>query len=179
MPLDTLNADHIGQVGGGFEPQRTNNILFTVTGLAGNDNDVITLSFTSGPLPKMSITPIEVRYLNQTRKFAGTVVYEDVPMIFNDYVDQETATVLANWFYLAHNPLSGKTALARDYKKNGRLTLYGPQGTFDREWEIQGAWISNYDPGDADMEGEDRVRITATITIDKAVYIPSNLSATG
>jgi hypothetical protein len=177
MPLDTLNADHIGQVGGGFEPQRQNNVLFYVTGLAGNENDVITLSFTSGPLPKSNIGIIEVRYLNQVRKFAGTPTFDDAPMVFNDYVDQETSTVLASWFYLSHNPLSGKTQLAANYKKNGRMVMYGPEGTFDREWEIQGAWISNYDPGDADHEGEDRVRITATLTIDKAIYIPSGLTA--
>jgi hypothetical protein len=177
MPLDTLNADHIGQVGGGFEPQRQNNILFYVTGLAGNENDVITLSFTSGPLPKSTITPIEVRYLNQIRKFAGTPTFEDMPMVFNDYVDQGTAKVLADWFYLAHNPLTGKTALASQYKKNGRMVLYGPNGEFDREWEIQGAWVSNYDPGDSDHEGEDRVRINCTLTIDKAIYVPSGLTS--
>ena len=177
MPLDTLNADHIGQVGGGFEPQRQNNILLYVTGLAGNENDVITLSFTSGPLPKANIGIIEVRYLNQIRKFAGTPTFDDLPMVFNDYVDQETATVIANWFYLSHNPVSGKTDLAANYKRNGRMVKYGPNGEFDREWEIQGMWVSNFDPGDADMEGEDRVRITASLTIDKAIYVPSDLSA--
>jgi len=177
MPLDTLNADHIGQVGGGFEPQRQNNVLLYVTGLEGNENDVITLSFTSGPLPKSNIGIIEVRYLNQIRKFAGTPTYDDLPVVFNDYVDQETATVLAKWNYLSHNPLSGKTALASEYKKNGRMVKYGPNGEFDREWEIQGMWISNFDPGDADHEGEDRVRITCSITIDKAIYVPAGLTA--
>lgn len=173
MPLDTLNADHIGQVGGGFEPQRQNNILMFVTGLAGNENDVITLSLTSFPIPKSNLGIIEVRYLNQIRKFAGTPTYDDLSVVFNDYVDQNTHKVLADWFYLAHNPIDGKTQFARDYKKNGRVVLYGPEGTGDREWEIQGAWISTFDPGDADMEGEDRTRITCTITIDRAIFRPS------
>jgi len=173
MPIDTLNADHIGQVGGGFEPQRANNALLYVTGLAGNENDVITLSLTSFPVPKSNIGLIEVRYLNQIRKFAGTPTYDDLSIVFNDYVDQNTKQVLADWFYLTHNPVDGKTAFAADYKKNGRIVLFDPSGASDREWECQGMWIQVFDPGDIDFEGEDRLRITCTITIDKAIYRPS------
>lgn len=178
MPLDTLNADHIGQVGGGFEPQRPNNVLLYIVGLAGNENDVVTLSLTSFPIPKSNIGIIEVGYLNQTRKFAGKPTYDDLSVVFNDYVDQNTKKVLADWFYLSHNPVTGKTSFARDYKKNGRVVLYAPDGSSDREWEVQGAWISTFDPGDADMEsGDDRLRITCTITIDKAIYKPAAIAA--
>lgn len=173
MPIDTLNADHIGQVGGGFEPQRANNALLYIAGLAGNENDIVTLSLTSFPVPKSNIGIIEVRYLNQIRKFAGTPTFEDMTVVFNDYVDQNTAKVLADWFYLAHDPVSGKTAFASAYKKNGRIVLYDPSGGSDREWEMQGMWIQMYDPGDIDMEGEDRVRISCTFTVDKAIYRPS------
>lgn len=173
MPLDTLNADHIGQVGGGFEPQRANNALLYVTGLAGNENDVITLSLASFPIPKSSINPVEVMYLNQTRKFAGRPTYEAMTIVFRDYVDTNTKKVLADWFYLAHNPITGKTAFATQYKKNGRAVLFAPDGTGDREWECQGLWISSFDPGDVDMETDEQLRITCTIEIDKAIYRPS------
>lgn len=176
-PIDTLTADHIGQVGGGFEPQRANNGLLYIAGLAGNENDVITLSLTSFPLPKSNINPIEIMYLNQTRKFAGKPTYDDLSVVFNDYVDQTTKVVLANWFYLAHNPLTGKTAFASQYKKNGRMVLYAPDGSGDREWELQGMWISTFDPGDVDMETDDRVRLTCNIVIDKALFKPADLAA--
>ena len=172
MPIDTLNADHIGQVGGGFEPQRQNNILLRVAGLEGNENDVITLSLASFPLLKSNIGIVEVGYLNQTRKFAGKPTYDDLAVVFNDYVDQETKNVLARWFYLSHDPVTGRTAFARDYKKTGVVTLYDPSGASDREWECQGMFITAFDPGDADMEAEDRIRITCTLTIDKAIFRP-------
>ena len=76
MPLETLTADHIGQVGGGFEPQRANNALLYIVGLAGNENDVLSLSLSSFPVPKSNLGIIEVRYLNQIRKFAGTPEYQ-------------------------------------------------------------------------------------------------------
>ena len=177
MPLDTLNADHIGQVGGGFEPQRANNGLLYIVGLAGNENDLLSLSLTSFPIPKSNVGIIEVRYLNQIRKFAGTPTFDDLSVVFNDFVDQNTAKVIADWFYLSHNPVTGKTSFAAQYKKNGRAILYAPDGTRDREWECQGMWLQTFDPGDIDMEGEDRVRITCTITIDKAIYKPSTIAA--
>lgn len=177
MPIDTLTADHIGQVGGGFEPQRGNNALLYIVGLSGNENDLLSLSLTSFPVPKSNVGTIEVRYLNQIRKFAGTPTYDELSVVFNDYVDQNTKTVLANWFYLVHNPLNGKTAFASQYKKNGRVVLFAPDGTHEREWEMQGMWISAFDPGDIDMEGEDRLRITCTITIDKAIYRPAGIAA--
>lgn len=177
MPLDTLNADHIGQAGGGFEVQRANNGLIYVVGLAGNENDILSLSMTSVTLPKTNINIIEVMYLNQTRKFAGRPTFEDMQVVFNDYVDQNTKKVLADWFYLSHNPVTGKTAFASQYKKNGRIVLYGPDGSGDREWEVTGIWISAFDPGDVDHEADDRLRITCTITIDKAVFKPAAIAA--
>lgn len=173
MPIDTLNADHLGQVGGGFEPQRANNALLYIAGLTGNENDVVTLSLTSFSLPKSNINPIEVMYLNQTRKFAGRVTFEELNVVCNDFVDGNTAKVLADWNYLSHNPVSGKTSFAATYKKNGRAVLYDPSGGSDREWECQGMWITAFDPGDVDFEGDDRLRITMTIAIDKAIYRPS------
>ena len=170
MPIDTLNADHIGQVGGGFEPQRQSNGLLRIAGLAGNETEVITLSLAAFPLPKSNVAIIEVAFLNQIRKFAGRTTYDDLSVQFNDYVDQNTAKVLADWFYLVHDPVTGRTAFKSEYARNGTWTLYDPTGGSDRVWECQGIWISQYDPGEIDMEADDRVRITATLTVDRAIY---------
>lgn len=173
MPIDTLNADHIGQAGGGFEPQRTNNGLLYIAGLDGNENDLLTLSIASFPIPKSNIGIVEKRFQNQIRKFAGTPTYDDLSVVFNDYTDQNTATILARWHYLVHDPLSGKTGFASQYKKNGRVVLYAPDGSIEREYEVQGMWPSGFDPGDVDHEGEDTVRITMTLTIDRAIFKPA------
>ena len=171
MPIDTLNADHIGSVAGGFEPQRQNNGLLRIANLAGNEQEVITLSLAAFPMPKSNVSIVEVRYLNQTRKFAGIASYDDLSVQFVDYVDRTTSKVLADWFYLSHNPVDGKTAFKSQYAKNGTWTLYDPSGGSDRVWECQGIFITAFDPGEIDMEAEGTpVRITTTFTIDRAIY---------
>jgi len=166
MPLALLNADHVGEQG--FEPQRVNNALMYISGLGGSE-DVLTLSLNSFPIPKRTIGILEVGYLNDKRKFAGNPVYDDLSVIFKDYVDAETARLLWKWNYLVHNPENGKTGLARSYKKQGWVHLLSPEGSIERIYDLVGIWPSGFDGGDADMMGEDTMNITVTITIDKAI----------
>lgn len=169
MPLATMHAGHIGAVGGGFELQRQNNALLYITNLPGNDNDLLSLSLASFPLPKTNSGIVEVRWLNESRKFAGNPVYEDLSVVFKDYVDQQTAAVLAGWRALVHDPVTGKIGLKAQYAKAARAVLYAPDGSTEREYEIQGLWPSSFDPGEADMQGEDGVQITVVFTYDKMV----------
>lgn len=173
MPLNALHANHIGAVGGGFELQRANNALLYIVNLDGNANNVITLSLASFPLPKESSGIIEVNFLNEKRKFAGMVTYDDLTIVFNDYVDKETARLLYNWRYLVKNPVDGKIGNKSAYAKAGRMVKYGPDGGSDREYELQGIWPSALDGGEADFASEDGIKVNMTLTIDKAIYVPS------
>lgn len=174
MPIDTLTANHIGAVGGGYEIQRQNNALLYVVGLDGNSNDVLTLSLQSFPLPKVSSGIIEVPFVNEKRKFAGAITYDDLTIVFNDYVDRPTAEVLFRWRYSVQNPDTGAVGYKRDYAKEGRMVKFGPDGTADdREWELRGIWPSTMDAGEVDFAGEDAVKINMTLTIDTALYLPS------
>lgn len=173
MPLNALHANHIGAVGGGFELQRANNALLYIVNLDGNANQVVTLSLASFPLPKETSGIIEVNYLNEKRKFAGMVSYDDLTIVFNDYVDKETARLLYNWRYLVKDPITGKIGNKASYAKTGRMVKYSPSGDLDREYEIQGIWPSALDGGEIDFASEDGVKVNMTLTIDKALYLPS------
>jgi hypothetical protein len=170
MPLDTLHADHIGATGGGFELQRANNALMRIVGLDGDENNLFQLSLASFPVPKQTVGIIEVAYLNEKRKFAGMPTFDDLTVIFNDYVSEDTALLLNRWFYQIHDPVSGKQRFKQEYAKEGRVTMYGPDGTGDREYEMQGVWPSALDGGEIDFATEDGVKINLTLTIDKVVY---------
>ena len=186
MTLATLHANHIGGVGGGFEPQRVNNALMYIAGLDGaaasatpagqasevpRENDLV-LSLSTFPIPKRTMGIIEIGYLNEKRKFAGNPTYDDLSVVYKDYVDRKTAKLLWIWNYQVHNPETGKTGLASVYKKNGWVSLFDPSGGTERQYKLIGVWPSAFDPGDIDMTGEDSINITVTLTIDKT--IPSN-----
>lgn len=171
MPLDNLTAQHIGgQSPGEFELQRTNNGRLIIVGLEGNIDNVITLALSSFPIPKISQGIIEVRYLNEARKFPGNVTYDDLTVVFNDYVDRDTAGILLKWRKLCYDPADGKIGRAALAKKMARIELFSPTGDLDREYELQGVWPSAFDGGEIDYAGEDGVKISLTLTYDK--FIP-------
>lgn len=182
MPLNNMGANHIGAQGGTFEPQRQSNALLYIIGLntittgagtgTGSKDDILTLSLASFPLPKVTMSPIEQGYLNEKRKFAGRPTFDDLALVFNDTVSSGSGigALLQKWYYSVYNPETGQLGFAANYKKQGLIKLYGPNGTLDREIQLVGCFPSALDLGEADMMGEDMVRITMTLTIDK--WIP-------
>lgn len=168
MPLD-LTASHIGQSSGGFEPQRANNCLLYIEGLSTEDREVLRLSLASFPIPKVSLGVIELNYINEKKKFPGIPTWDDLSVVFNDYVDRETSAALWRWFRETYDPVTGKLGLARRFKKTGRVVQFAPDGSTEREYDLEGLWISNLDPGESDFASEDVLKLTVTLTIDKAI----------
>jgi hypothetical protein len=159
-----LVADYIGSEH--WEPQRVNNALLHITGLEGSDDLVLALS--SFPLPKVTNGIVEIGHVNEKKKFAGLPTFDDLSVIFKDYVDKNTAVYLLKWRRLVYDPRTGKIGLAYQYKKPGYVELFAPNGEFIRQYDLVGCWPSGFDPGDIDLMGEDTINITLTLTIDKA-----------
>jgi len=159
-----LVADHVGAQH--WEPQRVNNALLHISDLEGDDDLVLALM--SFPLPKRTMGIIEVGYVNERRKFAGLPTFDDLSVVYKDYVDKNTADFLWKWANMVYDPKTGVIGLASTYKKNGWVELFAPNGEHIRNYDIQGVWPSGFDPGDIDLTGEDTLNITMTLTIDKA-----------
>jgi len=166
MPLADLTAAHIAAQQGSFEPQRGNNALvrFDI-----DPEGLLVFAVSTFPLPKLHNEPLELQYLNETRKFAGAHTVDDMDFTFTDYIDNPVALKLLSWYQRVFDLYNGKIGLARNYKSRGDLTLYGPNGEFDRRWELIGCWPSSFDAGDIDMSSGEPVKINMTITIDKAI----------
>jgi hypothetical protein len=172
-------ANHIGAENGDHEIQRTNNGLLYIVGLntaqqavgsgTGGQDDVLTLALNNFPLPKRSIEVIEVPYLNEVRKFPGRATYDDLTVVFNDYVDRPVAAILWKWNYLVHNPETGRTGMASALKKSGWVSLFSPDGQIERQYRLVGLWPNMTDPGEIDFSGADALRINLTLSIDKAI----------
>jgi hypothetical protein len=171
MPIRDMSAGHLVSQGGSFEPQRQNNALLRIQGLmTGNSGeDIVTLSLESFPIPKTAIEAMELDFLNEKRKFAGKVNVEDLSVVVKDFVDISTMQVLYDWFLQTYDPFTGQIGLAKYYKKRGTVTMYGPNGAFDREFNCVGLWINNFDPGDIDMTSGDKKVINLTLSIDKVL----------
>ncbi len=167
MAVDDMSAGHIAAQSGFFEPQRQNNALLRIFGL-GEGEDILAISIESFPLPKTTITASEAMYMNETVKFAGRVTFEDLSVVYKDFVDMPTLKILSDWYLTTYNPWNGRIGLARNYKKTAEAVMYGPQGGFERKFKLQGLWINSFDPGDQDMTGEGTKLINIGLSIDKA-----------
>jgi len=163
MPLANMTADALDE----HEPARVNNCTLEFMDVEGDD--ALKIAVESFPLPKRTIGIIEAGYLNEKRKFAGNPVYEDVAVVYKDLVTADIARILERWFDKVHDATTGTTGLASRYKKAGKAISYAPNGSMERVWNLLGVWPSAFDPGDADMSGEDFLRINITFTIDKCI----------
>ena len=164
---ELISADHIAAQNGAFEPQRKNNFTLRIT-VGGR---VIQQALQSFPFPKESNAPIEINFGNEQRKVAGRVNYTDLDLILKDYADQPVMKTLVAWRRKVYDPATGKIGLAKDYKEQGEVVMFAPNGTLERRWKLIGVWPSNMDPGGGDMEANAQNLITIALTIDKAVEV--------
>lgn len=172
MPTD-LTAAHIASQAGAFEPQRGNNGLLKVFGVPGDvvgpkGETILTLSLNGFSLPNITVEAIELFFLNEKRKVAGTVTFEDMEVTYRDYVDVGTASILKTWHEQVYNPFTGNIGLAKNYKKSALIELFAPNGSNQRYWNIQGIWPSVFNAGNIDMTSAEPVLITMTLCYDKA-----------
>jgi hypothetical protein len=191
MALTNLTADCLDDQ----EPQRVNNIKLVIKSGASSgtipDDANIALALDTFPIPKLSGGTIEAGYLNEKRKFAGNPTFDDLTIVYKDLVTTHVAWELVQWRQLVHNntaspfngiPVGGIGYAYKNathgptigYKRNGWVIKYGPSGYPIERWDVLGIWPSSLDPGEADMSGEDFIRINMTLTVDKVVYYGPN-----
>lgn len=172
-----MSAQHIAAQAGGFEPQRQNNGLLFIEGLATfgdiavTGNSLVTLALESFPFPKQRNDPIEMPYLNQVRKVAGQGMIDDIEVVVRDFVDQPVSTILQNWRNAVYDPITGRIGLARNYKRRAFAHWISPDGSTTRCWQIDGVWPQMVDPGDADMNSPDKVLMNMQLACDRCFPI--------
>ncbi len=171
-----------------YEPARSNNFEFIVTGIddliyAGTDlntateqdhitngQEVLRVSVLSSSVPHFSLGKIEVKRGNNTVKFAGVPTFDDGTLIVNDYIGARTKDILLAWQALAYDVTTEKVHRATNYKKEATLVEYSPDyEEVIRTWTLKGCWISGVSEGEFSNETNDKRQVTATIVYDKAI----------
>ena len=168
--MERLSASHIAAAQGGFEPQRPNNFIVRITP-PGGDAEVIELTIFSCPFPADATEVMRIPYINEERKVAGktTIQGDGMELVMTDYVDQQVLQTMRQWRRMVFDPRSGRTGLAANYKVEGQLLLFGPEGSMERSWTLIGVWPSALNSGEGSMErATDANRITVTLQVDLA-----------
>ena len=188
MANNNMGAYHLADYNNLYEPARSNNFEFIVTGIdtllkAGmdvetategdyirNGQDTIRVSVVSSSVPHFTMSTIDVKRGNSTIHFAGTPTFGEGTLKLNDYIGAKTKDVLLAWQALAYDVRTEKVHFADNYKKTCELVEYSPD--YDqviRRWILKGCWISALSEGDFNNEDNSKREVTATIVYDRAI----------
>ena len=183
MPLK-LGAYHmIGQ--DDWEPQRTNNFevqfpnlgqLFSIDqelALPGNASDLLTLSVKSVDYPSTNIDKLTVSYGNNSINFAGKPSYGDVSIVVNDYIGIQTERIIMAWSALVYNPKNETVGWASQYKRDGYLFAYSPDGKIARKTQLRGCFPGTVQPGSFSNDDNSIREISVTFYCDVAIPLDS------
>lgn len=165
MPL-TLGPMHMSNTKT-YEIQRTNHFEIVLEGLS----DEVTLCVESCPLPTISNDPIELAYGNSKVKVAGQANFDDIELVVKDAIGADIEAQLWTWRKQVYDPEKDTVGWAANYKRNGRIHQYAPDGTFQRTWKLIGVFPTNMVPGDMAYDGSDKKTISMTLSVDKAYPI--------
>ena len=181
------NSWHIADNPAIYEPARTNNFEFVITGVdtllkAGvraesaqeddyitNGQEVVRLSVNKSTVPHFTQQEISVSRGNTKTYFAGPIEYSDGSIEVIDYIGASGKSVLMAWQALSGKAVAGLVGRAKDYKKECELVEYSPDYQKIRSWRLVGCWIKGLSEQEFNQEGADKKIITATIRFDRAI----------
>lgn len=152
-----------------YEIQRTNNFYVVIDEL--EDSKELTLSVQSISLPEISNSEISVRFGNLDVKFAGQGTVGTSSIVLRDLIDADTEKVLYKWRQTVHNLETDQIGWSDVYKKSGRVVLFGPDGTFERVWELKGIWPTSLELGEFSYEDNSLRTFTMNLSIDRAFRV--------
>ena len=159
-----FNAKHLGN-SKKYQVQESCWYEVVIGGLS-QDLTFLTQSCT---LPEVSNPAIEVGYGNSTAKVAGKREYGAGNFVFMDAMVADIEKQLVEWQNSIYDQETGKMGWCTDYKHDISITQYGPDGTYERTWKLEGCWPSNISYGEMSGESADKKTITVTMEYDAAV----------
>lgn len=158
-----FNAKHLGN-SKRYQVQETCWYEIVIGGLSQD----LTFLTQSCSLPEVSNPAIEVGYGNSTAKVAGKREYGSGNFVFMDAMVADIESQLVNWQKSIYDPATGKMGWCTDYKHDITITQYGPDGTYERTWKMEGCWPSNISYGEMSGDAADKKTITVTMEYDSA-----------
>ena len=194
MAIETSGVDfgayHLSANPDLYQPQLTQNFKFIFPdfvpllkeGKTGVEDDayiydvsnILEVSLTSAQVPTYTQNAVTIRRGNSMAKYAGTIEWSDIELVFNCFEGAHTKDALLAWRSLCYN-VKKDTIAALDnvnvpYKQNCYLVEYSGDWRKQRTWEIINAFPTNVSFTGYDFNQRDGV-VTATVNLayDRAI----------
>jgi len=148
-----------------YEPARQFDFDIKIYDIAGSKD--VTLSVESGFLPNVTNEEIELPFFNSRIWVAGKASYETGTLTVRDFIDQQVASNIWNWYQRVYNSVSGYLGRQTEYKKKADITTYKvglTEGAIAAsKWKISGVWPTAVNFGTLDYTANDIVKIELTL----------------
>ena len=131
-------------------------------------SEEMTLLVKSFPLPKEQTEVNTLDHFNQQIKLAGKTTFQGGELVIHDAIDKDVEILFRRWRNAVYNASQGTVGYASEYKIDGIVTEYKPNGGGGRKWHLVGCWPSDVNYGDLDYETGGYKDISATIVYDWA-----------
>ena len=183
----SANGWHIADNKAIYEPARSNNFEFIITGIdsllkAGvlpeqadeedfitNGQEIVRLGVNKATVPHFTQQEIVVNRGNTKTYYAGTMEFSEEPIDVIEYIGASGKSVLMAWQAQSGKPINGLVGRAADYKHDCFLIEYTPDYQRVRSWRLIGCWIKGLSEPEYTHENGDKRAVTATIRYDRAI----------
>ena len=165
---NVIGAIHLANSSGNYEPQREHNFEILITPPVG-DSQILLKSVETGFAPSHSSEPLQLPYMNETVYVAGRPMYAPGAIMFRDFVDTKTYSILEAWYQRVYDPMTSEIGYAMEYKAMATVTLMDVKGQRERAWDIVGIWPQDITPNMPTHTGGDYWRVNVNFQYDKAV----------
>ena len=149
------------------EVQRDNHFEVQIADIEAEE--LLTLAVQSTNLPTITVPQVEIPHGNGVVKVAGQPEFDDITIEVKDFIGDDVEGKLYQWHNEVYDPYSDEVGFAADYKKDGYLNQFAPDGSHKRTWNIRGVWPTSFESGDMNYEGSDQKLVTLTLSVDRAV----------
>lgn len=120
--------------------------------------------------PSFTVNNQEIHHINSYYNFAGKRKWDTADMTAYDPVTPSGAQAIMDWARLTYEAVTGRAGYMDFYKKDLVYNDLGPVGDVVSEWIYKGAYVTKFDPGEAEWEDEGKAQnIQFTITYDYAI----------
>lgn len=142
-------------------------IIPNVPGMDGH-TETLALSMRTAGLPRENTGVVTIPMDTSEAKFAGKTTFDNIELVFNDFIDRETASLIRDWRNRVFNVSNGGGGLVANYKLDGFAKVYSDKTEeYVAEYTLKGAWPSTGNFGSLDKGSAEPVQISVTLVIDR------------
>ena len=140
-------------------------------GDGGDLGEIFRLTVKEFKTADIKINSIELRHGNDRAKLAGQVSVGDCTITVVDVIGAVTQRALWGWFNLVYDPMKKMMGINQDYKKDGIIYQFAPDGTTVRAWECFGLWPSSIPSNSFSYDSSKEMDISFDLQCDNILMV--------